>query len=58
MLCAVTSNATSPDLATIRNELAQGWDVFVINCRSIFATERTDLRLKFLNWWLSHCGAP
>ncbi len=58
MLGAVTSDSTSPNLAAIRNELAQGWDVFVIDCRSIFATKRADLRLKFLNWWLSHCGAP
>ncbi len=58
MLCAVTGYATSTNLAAIRDELTKSRNVLVVNRCCVFTTESANLLLKFLYWWLSHCGAP
>ena len=58
MLGAITSYATSANLATIGNELAKCRNVFVVDGWNVFTAKTADLLLEFLNWWLSQCGAP
>ena len=58
MLGAVTCDTAGTNLAAIRDVLTQGWNIFVIDGLRVFPTERTNFLLKFLNWWLCHCGAP
>ena len=48
MLGASTSDATSTNLAAIRDVLAKGVQILVINVRDLVTTERTWLLLKLL----------
>ena len=72
MLCACASNTTSADLAAIRDVLAEGRYIFVINVGDLVTAEAAWLLLELLierwrNLWFllqrpvgtcSHCGAP
>ena len=51
MLGASTGDATSTNLAAVRDVLAKGVEVLVINVRDLVTTERTWLLLKLL-----HCS--
>ena len=48
MLCACASDATSADLAAIRDVLAKGGDIFVIDIGHLVATEAARLLLELL----------
>ena len=48
MLCACTCNSASADLAAIRDVLAKGRDIFVIDIRDLVATEAAWLLLELL----------
>ena len=48
MLCACTCNSASADLAAIRDVLAKGRDIFVIDIGDFVATEAAWLLLELL----------
>ena len=48
MLCACTCNSASADLAAIRDVLAKGRDIFVIDICDLVAAEAAWLLLKLL----------
>ena len=48
MLCACTCNSASADLAAIRDVLAKGRDIFVIDISDLVATEAAWLLLELL----------
>jgi len=48
MLCACTCNSASADLAAIRDVLAKGRDIFVIDIGDLVATEAAWLLLELL----------
>jgi len=48
MLCACTCNSASADLAAIRDVLAKGRDIFVIDICDLVATEAARLLLELL----------
>ena len=48
MLGACTRYSASSDLAAIRDELAKGGDVLVVDVSDLLLTERTRLLLKLL----------
>jgi len=48
MLCACTCNSASADLAAIRDVLAKGRDIFVIDICDLVATEAAWLLLELL----------
>ena len=48
MLCACASNTTGADLAAIRDVLAKGRDIFVIDICDLVATEAAWLLLELL----------
>ena len=60
VLGAVASHSAGADLAAVRDVLAQGGNVLVIDddVLALALAEGADLLLELLDWWLSHCGAP
>ena len=56
MLCACTCNSASADLAAIRDVLAKGRDIFVIDIGDLVATEAAWLLLELLIEGSSFCA--
>ena len=56
MLCACTCNSASADLAAIRDVLAKGRDIFVIDIGDLVATEAAWLLLELLIKSCSLCA--
>ena len=56
MLCACASNTASADLAAIRDVLAKGRDIFVIDIGDLVTTEAARLLLELLIEGSSFCA--
>jgi len=56
VLCACASDAASADFAAIRNVLAKGGDIFVIDICHLVATEAARLLLELLIKGCSFCA--
>ncbi len=56
MLCACASNTASADLAAIRDVLAKGCDIFVIDIADLVTTEAARLLLELLIEGSSFCA--
>ena len=56
MLCACTCNSASADLAAIRDVLAKGRDIFVIDIGDLVAAEAARLLLELLIEGSSFCA--
>src|SRR6266567_7855906 len=58
VLSAVAGNPSRPDLAAVRDELAQQPDVLVVDVGDLLLAEQADFLLRLANRWLGHRGAP